>query len=89
MSVVIIGAGHSGVAAATALRKLDKDIKITLISNEDNLPYQRPPLSKKTVFSETPSSDLILGKDFYNKNDINLHTNSAVDKINPEKSSII
>jgi len=47
MSVVIIGAGHSGVAAATALRKLDKDIKITLISNEDNLPYQRPPLSKK------------------------------------------
>jgi 3-phenylpropionate/trans-cinnamate dioxygenase ferredoxin reductase subunit len=89
MSVVIIGAGHSGVAAATALRKLDKDIKITLISNEDNLPYQRPPLSKKTVFSETPSPDLILGKDFYNKNDINLHTNSAVDKINPEKSSII
>ena len=89
MSVVIIGAGHSGVAAATALRKLDKDIKITLISNEDNLPYQRPPLSKKTVFSETPSPDLILGKDFYNKNDINLHTNLAVDKINPEKSSII
>ena len=32
MSVVIIGAGHAGVAAATALRKLDKSINITLIS---------------------------------------------------------
>ena len=50
MSVVIIGAGHAGVAAATALRKLDKDINITLISEEKNLPYHRPPLSKKTVY---------------------------------------
>ena len=57
MSVVLIGAGHAGVAAATALRKLDKDINITLISEEKNLPYHRPPLSKKTVYSEKPSCD--------------------------------
>ena len=60
MSVVIIGAGHAGVAAATALRKLDKSINITLISDEENLPYHRPPLSKKTIYSENPSFDFLL-----------------------------
>ena len=50
MSVVIIGAGHAGTTAAAALKKLNKDIKISLISEEGSPPYQRPPLSKKNDF---------------------------------------
>ena len=88
MSVVIIGAGHAGTTAATALRKLDKDIKISLVSKEGSPPYQRPPLSKKTIFSVTQNYDLILGKDFYNKNNIQLNLNSAVEKINPTQSHV-
>mgnify|MGYP000642522145 FL=1 len=64
MSVVIIGAGHAGTTAAATLRKLNKDIKISLFSDERSVPYQRPPLSKKTIFSDTQNYDLILGKDF-------------------------
>ncbi|MGE4576840.1 MAG: FAD-dependent oxidoreductase [Candidatus Pseudothioglobus sp.] len=88
MSVVIIGAGHAGVAAATALRKLDKDINITLISEEKNLPYHRPPLSKKTVYSEKPSCDFLLSKDYYIKNNIKLTRNSPVEDIDPENNCI-
>ena len=88
MSVVIIGAGHAGTTAAAALRKLDKDIKISLVSEEGSSPYQRPPLSKKTIFSVTQNYDLILGKDFYIKNNIQLNLNSAVEEINPIQSSV-
>lgn len=88
MSVVIIGAGHAGVAAATALRKLDKDINITLISEEKNLPYHRPPLSKKTVYSEKPSCDFLLSEDYYIKNNIKLTRNSPVEDIDLENNCI-
>ncbi len=88
MSVVIIGAGHAGVAAATALRKLDREIKITLLSEEGNLPYHRPPLSKKTIYSESPSFDLLLSKDYYTNNNIELTCNSIVEAIDTENSCI-
>ncbi|MBT4776663.1 MAG: FAD-dependent oxidoreductase [Rhodobacteraceae bacterium] len=88
MSVVIIGAGHAGTTAAATLRKLNKDIKISLFSDERSVPYQRPPLSKKTIFSDTQNYDLILGKDFYDKNDIQLNLDSAVEEINPKQSYV-
>ena len=45
-SVVIIGAGHGGVQAAASLREDGFAGDIVLLSDETELPYQRPPLSK-------------------------------------------
>jgi 3-phenylpropionate/trans-cinnamate dioxygenase ferredoxin reductase component len=45
-SLVIVGAGHAGVQAAASLREEGWEGAITLLSDEDELPYQRPPLSK-------------------------------------------
>ena len=45
-SVVIIGAGHGGVQAAASLREDGFAGEIVLLSDETELPYQRPPLSK-------------------------------------------
>src|SRR5664279_1207611 len=45
-SVVIVGAGHAGVQAAASLREEGFEGTITLLSDEGELPYQRPPLSK-------------------------------------------
>ncbi|MGO9421229.1 NAD(P)/FAD-dependent oxidoreductase [Roseiarcus sp.] len=44
--VVIVGAGHAGVQAAASLREEGFDGEIVLLSDERELPYQRPPLSK-------------------------------------------
>src|SRR6202789_4305362 len=44
--IVIIGAGHAGVQAAASLREAGFDGRVTLLSNEADPPYQRPPLSK-------------------------------------------
>ncbi|MGY4225057.1 3-phenylpropionate/trans-cinnamate dioxygenase ferredoxin reductase subunit [Bradyrhizobium sp. USDA 4503] len=44
--VVIAGAGHAGFQLAAALRQNGFAERITLLNDEDHLPYQRPPLSK-------------------------------------------
>ncbi|MFI0975446.1 NAD(P)/FAD-dependent oxidoreductase [Streptomyces sp. NPDC021093] len=44
--VVIVGAGQGGYQTAASLRELGHPGRITLISAEDVLPYERPPLSK-------------------------------------------
>jgi 3-phenylpropionate/trans-cinnamate dioxygenase ferredoxin reductase component len=44
--VVIVGAGQAGFQVAASLRMEGYEDAITLIGDEPNLPYQRPPLSK-------------------------------------------
>ena len=44
--VLIVGGGHAGANTAFTLRKDGFDGDITIISDEDYLPYHRPPLSK-------------------------------------------
>ena len=44
--VVIIGTGQAGFQVAASLRMEGYEDAITLIGDEPNLPYQRPPLSK-------------------------------------------
>ncbi|WJV44612.1 NAD(P)/FAD-dependent oxidoreductase [Streptomyces flavofungini] len=45
-SVVIVGAGQGGYETAASLREHGYRGRVTLISAEDALPYERPPLSK-------------------------------------------
>lgn len=45
-SVVIIGGSHAAAEAIPTLRQKGWEGRITLIGDEPNLPYQRPPLSK-------------------------------------------
>lgn len=44
---VIVGGGLAGAKIAEALRDRDFDGEITVLSEEDHLPYERPPLSKE------------------------------------------
>lgn len=46
MGMVIVGAGEAGVRAAFALREAGYQGAVTLLSEEPDLPYERPPLSK-------------------------------------------
>ena len=44
---VIVGGGLAGAKIAEALRDRDFDGEITVLNEEDHLPYERPPLSKE------------------------------------------
>lgn len=50
--VVIVGASLAGTRTAQSLRALGHTGPITLVGAEDELPYDRPPLSKKLLTQE-------------------------------------
>lgn len=50
--VVIVGASVGGVRTAQALRRNGSEAKITLVGEEIDLPYDKPPLSKQFLAGE-------------------------------------
>src|SRR5690625_1419752 len=59
-SIAIIGAGQAGPTAAMSLREKGWTGPIQLISAEEHVPYQRPPLSKGYLAGTEQSTDLAL-----------------------------
>jgi len=51
--IVIVGGGLAALRTAEQLRRAEHTGPITLISDEDHLPYDRPPLSKEVLRAET------------------------------------
>jgi 3-phenylpropionate/trans-cinnamate dioxygenase ferredoxin reductase component len=77
--VVIVGAGHAGFAAAAALREAGYSPAITLISDEPDLPYQRPPLSKSYLLGKVDRARVAFRPEaFYGRRDIVLRRGQAV-----------
>src|SRR2546423_7237723 len=65
-SVVIVGAGAAGGAAAEMLRREGYEEPVTLIGADEFLPYDRPNLSKDYLAGAAPEEGVPLGSaDFY------------------------
>lgn len=59
-NTVIIGGGQAAISLIAGLRQLAPERRITLISDEPWLPYQRPPLSKAYLAGELTPDRLFL-----------------------------
>jgi 3-phenylpropionate/trans-cinnamate dioxygenase ferredoxin reductase component len=66
---VIVGGGLAAARTAEQLRRSEYTGPITIVSDEDHLPYDRPPLSKEVLRSETDDVTL-KPAEFYEENDI-------------------
>src|SRR3984957_13533305 len=53
--VVIVGSSVAGVRAARALRTEGYQGRVTLVGEDPNLPYARPPLSKQVLTGAWPA----------------------------------
>ena len=58
--VVVVGASLSGLSAARALREQGFSGDLTVLGEEEHLPYDRPPLSKGFLTGSTSREDLDL-----------------------------
>ncbi|TSR75237.1 Apoptosis-inducing factor 1, mitochondrial [Bagarius yarrelli] len=52
---LLIGGGTASFAAARSIRARDPGARVLIVSEEADLPYMRPPLSKELWFSDDPS----------------------------------
>jgi NADPH-dependent 2,4-dienoyl-CoA reductase/sulfur reductase-like enzyme len=57
--IVIIGAALAGASAAIALRDQGYQGELTVIGEEGELPYERPPLSKAVLIGERDEPDWV------------------------------
>ena len=86
---IIIGAGLAGVSAIEGIRDMDRDKVIALFGDEKDLPYDRPPLSKKLWFGKMPPEKIFLHpQEFYDTNKVALHLGVTVSSIDPERKMI-
>ena len=87
--LVIIGAGQSAIQCITSLKKEGYSGSITLVGEEEHLPYQRPPLSKGFLEDSINKERLYFKKlDFFTENKIQLHLGSSAEKVDMENNKV-
>ena len=70
-SVIVIGTGQAGVQVVQSLREYDYKGSILMIGKDNDLPYQRPPLSKDFLYEDVDRETLFFQEQsFYEKKDI-------------------
>ena len=81
-NVVIVGAGQAGLQLAMSLREEGFAGNVTLIGDEADLPYQRPPLSKAYLKGDAGIDNLRLRPEaFFDQNRVTLRRGERVARI--------
>jgi NADPH-dependent 2,4-dienoyl-CoA reductase/sulfur reductase-like enzyme len=85
--IVIVGGGLAASRTAEQLRRAEYTGPITLISDEDHLPYDRPPLSKDVLRGET--DDVVLKPaEFYQEKDITVRLGSGATSLDTTAQTV-
>ncbi len=82
--ILIVGGGHAGAQAAIALRHAKFSGTIAIVTDEHDLPYERPPLSKE-YFSGDKSFERIMIRPaaFWEERNIEILLGRRVDAVDP------
>lgn len=87
--IVVIGAGQAGSSLVAKLRGLGFDGQVTLVGEEVDPPYQRPPLSKAYLLGDMARERLYLRPEsFYDEHKIELKLGKPVSGINVNAKTI-
>ncbi|HAZ36813.1 MAG TPA: NAD(P)/FAD-dependent oxidoreductase [Clostridiaceae bacterium] len=87
--IIIVGSGIAGVTAAENIRKINRDVEISIITDEKFYPYSRIKLSKY-ICRPFNIEELYLHKgDWYKEQNIKVVLSRELNKIIPEENSIV
>ena len=88
-SIVIIGGGLAGAKAAEALREKGYDGPVTLLAAEDELPYERPPLSKGYLAGKDEFDKAVVHpEEWYAEHKVDLRRGTEVTAIDREAHEV-
>jgi len=83
-SIVIVGGGLAGAKGAESLREQGFQGGLTVIGAEDQLPYERPPLSKSYLQGKSTLADAqVHNSDWYDDNSVDLRLATTVAAVRP------
>ncbi|GAA1372124.1 NAD(P)/FAD-dependent oxidoreductase [Catellatospora chokoriensis] len=86
---VIVGASLAGARAAEALRAEGFTGRVLLIGQEDEVPYERPPLSKGFLQGKNPREKAYVHpREWYAEQDIELMLGRRVVAVHPESRTV-
>jgi 3-phenylpropionate/trans-cinnamate dioxygenase ferredoxin reductase component len=86
--IVIVGSGHAGVELAAALRHRGFNGSVTIVGDEPDLPYQRPPLSKEFLKASDDPGLPLKGAAFFPANNITLRLGVRAELIDRQNRRI-
>ncbi|MGW6697449.1 NAD(P)/FAD-dependent oxidoreductase [Nocardia sp. NPDC055049] len=86
--VVVIGSGQAGIELAVALRARGHTGSISIIGDDPEFPYQRPPLSKHLLESATDTPMPLHGGPVFRDKDIDLRLGAAATGIDRERKAV-
>jgi 3-phenylpropionate/trans-cinnamate dioxygenase ferredoxin reductase component len=90
MTVVIVGASLAGAKAAETLRAEGFDQPIVLIGDEQDLPYERPPLSKDYLLGKAERDTIFVHPaPWYAEHDIDLRLGTTVTAIDRAAHEVV
>lgn len=81
---LLIGGGTASFAAARSIRARDPGAKVLIVTDEPDLPYMRPPLSKELWFSDDPTVTETLRFKQWNGKERSIYFQPPSFYINPE-----
>ena len=88
-NILILGGGQTACYAASEIRKYNTKSIISIISNERQLPYERPPLSKDCLLNKMEYDVCsFFNRDFYAKNEINFYSEELVEGVDFKSQKI-
>ena len=88
-NVVIVGGGLAGAKTAEGLRAKGYDGPITLLTAEQLLPYERPPLSKDYLNGKSSFDDAVVHPvAWYADNEVELRWGAEVTAVDPTGAEV-
>jgi 3-phenylpropionate/trans-cinnamate dioxygenase ferredoxin reductase subunit len=88
--IVIVGGGLAAGKAAESVRAEGFDGTVTVLTEEPERPYERPPLSKGFLVGKQPVEDVYVhAPEFYREHDIALHTSDPATRIDREGGQVL
>ena len=88
--IVIIGGGLAGAKAAEGAREASYDGPITLVSAEQEIPYERPPLSKSLLAGDSEFDDAAVNDaQWYSDNSIELRLGTRVSSLDLDSRTAV
>ena len=88
-SFIIVGGGLAGAIAAQTLREESFDGSITLLGQEPNAPYERPPLSKDYLQGKADRDSIFVNPEpWYAEQEVDLSLGAAVTSLDPAARTV-